>query len=121
MFYYVYVLISKKDKKFYIGYTNNLQRRINQHNKGKTDSLKNRRPLKLIYFEGYINKKDAQEKEKFYKSGRGHEVLKKILENTLKQEKEEEISGHGGPSESEGQMAVRLCPSALLCFIMFMC
>jgi len=84
MFYYVYVLISLKDKKFYIGYTSNLKRRIFQHNQGKTDSLKSRRPLKLIYFEGYINKKDAQEKEKFYKSGRGHEVLEKILKNTLK-------------------------------------
>jgi putative endonuclease len=86
MFYFVYVLISLKDKKFYIGFTNNLKRRISQHNQGKTDSLRYRRPLKLIYFEGFINKKDAQEKEKFYKSGRGHEVLKKILENTLNEE-----------------------------------
>jgi putative endonuclease len=87
MFYFVYVLISLKDKKFYIGYTSDLKRRIFQHNQGKTDSLKNRGPLKLIYFEGYINKKDAQEKERFYKSGRGHEVLKKNLENTLKDKK----------------------------------
>jgi putative endonuclease len=87
MIYFVYVLISLKDKKFYIGYTSDLKRRIFQHNQGKTDSLKNRGPLKLIYFEGFVNKKDAQEKEKFYKSGRGHEVLKKILENTLKDKK----------------------------------
>jgi putative endonuclease len=86
MFYFVYVLISLKDKKFYIGFTNNLKRRIFQHNQGKTDSLRYRRPLKLIYFEGFVNKKDAQEKEKFYKSGRGQEVLKKILENTLNEE-----------------------------------
>jgi len=47
MFYFVYVLISLKDKKFYIGYTSDLKRRIFQHNEGKTDSLKNRGSLGL--------------------------------------------------------------------------
>ncbi len=103
--YYVYVLLSIIDKKLYIGYTNNLKRRIKQHNEGKTDSLKNRRPLKLIYFEAYFDKKDAQDKERFYKSGRGHEVLYKILKQTLKKEG---IESHGAPSESEGEMSVRL-------------
>ncbi|MGB9883129.1 MAG: GIY-YIG nuclease family protein [Microgenomates group bacterium] len=104
MIFYVYVLFSLKDKHFYIGYTNDLKRRIKQHLSGKTKSLRHRKELKLIYFEGFLNKKDALEKEKFYKSGRGHEVLNKILKNSLLQLN----SGHGGSSESEDQMSVRL-------------
>ncbi len=84
MFYYVYVLLSFKDHNLYIGYTNNLKRRILQHNQGKTDSLRGRRPLKLIYYEAFLEKKDAQKKEKFYKSGRGHEVLYNNLLETFK-------------------------------------
>ena len=40
MFYYTYVLLSKKDNKFYIGYTKNLKLRFEQHNKGKVQSTK---------------------------------------------------------------------------------
>ncbi len=106
-FYYVYVLVSLKDNNLYIGYTDNLKRRLKQHTNGRTKSLKLRQPLKLVYFEAFINKKDAQEKEKFYKSGRGHEVLYKVLKQTLKEYKNIN-SGHGGSSESEDQMSVRL-------------
>ncbi|GAB4219244.1 MAG: hypothetical protein Fur009_4440 [Candidatus Microgenomates bacterium] len=49
------------------------------------------------------------DKERFYKSGRGHEVLYKILKNTLNYCKsKDKNSGHGGSSESEDQMSVRL-------------
>jgi len=102
MFYYVYILLSLKNKNLYVGYTSDLKRRIDQHNRGKTDSLKHRRPLKLIYYEAFLDKKDAMKKETFYKSGRGHEIIYKMLVNYLK------LFGHGGPSESEGQMSVRL-------------
>jgi putative endonuclease len=84
VFYYVYVLFSLKDKKLYIGYTKDLRRRIKQHQQGKTKSLKFRRPLKLIYYEAFTNRKDAINKEKFYKSGRGHKILYQILKETLK-------------------------------------
>ena len=47
-FYYVYVLKSKKDKKNYVGYTENLKLRFEQHNKGLVASTKNRRPLVII-------------------------------------------------------------------------
>jgi len=57
-FHYVYVLISLKDKKHYAGYTQNLELRFEQHQKGKVESTKYRRPLELIYFEGCLNKED---------------------------------------------------------------
>ncbi|MFA5806441.1 MAG: GIY-YIG nuclease family protein, partial [Melioribacteraceae bacterium] len=56
---YVYVLKSIKDDKFYTGYTNNLQRRIEEHNSGKVASTKNRVPFVIVYWEGCLNQKDA--------------------------------------------------------------
>lgn len=85
MFYYVYVLQSLKDKKFYIGFTTNLKNRVKDHNNGINISTRNRKPLKLIYFEGYINKGDALGREKFLKSGSGLRYLKKQMRNYLSQ------------------------------------
>ena len=82
--YYSYVLFSLKDRKLYIGYSTDLKSRISKHNEGLITSTKSRRPLILILAEAFINEKDAREREKFYKSGRGREVLKKKLENTFK-------------------------------------
>ncbi|MDH5767762.1 MAG: GIY-YIG nuclease family protein [Nitrospirota bacterium] len=77
--YYVYILHSQQDNKFYTGYTNNLQRRIEEHEAGNVESTKNRRPLKLIYYEAYTEKEDAQNREVFLKSGSGKRYLKKQL------------------------------------------
>jgi len=65
MSYYVYILQSEKDGLHYIGFTNNLKNRLNQHNNGEVESTKNRRPLKLIYYEYCVNKKDAIHGEKY--------------------------------------------------------
>lgn len=77
--YYVYVLHSKKDNKFYTGYCNNIKRRTDDHKAGEVKSTKNRRPLKLIYYEAYIEKADAQNREVFLKSGSGKRYIKKQL------------------------------------------
>jgi putative endonuclease len=58
--YYVYVLKSKKDGKLYIGLTNDLKKRLREHNKGLTLSTRYRRPLSLIYYEAYLSPKDAR-------------------------------------------------------------
>lgn len=81
--FYVYVLKSLKDKKFYIGRTNNLKERLKQHNRGETTSTKVRRPLELVYYEAFKYKKDAQEQELFYKTGQGRRVLKSRLKSVL--------------------------------------
>ena len=49
VFFYTHVLMSFKDGEYYIGYTNNLKQRIEEHNAGKNVSTKPQRPLKLIY------------------------------------------------------------------------
>lgn len=82
-FYYVYVLISKKDNKFYVGYTNNLKSRFEQHSKGQVDSTKNRRPLELIYYESCLDKNDASHREKYLKTYLGRHFLKNRLKSYL--------------------------------------
>jgi len=81
--YYVYILLSLADDKLYTGQTNNLKRRLQQHARGEVTATKNRRPLKLIHYEYFINKEDAEAREKFLKSGYGHEQLFNFLKRTL--------------------------------------
>jgi len=66
--YYVYLLQSKKDGKFYIGYTSDLKLRYKQHIEGLVQSTKNRRPLQLVYYEAYGNKNLAEEREQKLKN-----------------------------------------------------
>jgi len=84
MFYFVYVLLSKKDNDFYIDFTTDLKQRIKIHQRGEVKSTKARLSLELIYFETYKNKLDAEKRERFLKSDSGHKYLKKQLENYLK-------------------------------------
>ncbi|MBI2515231.1 GIY-YIG nuclease family protein [Candidatus Wolfebacteria bacterium] len=79
MFFYTYVLRSNKDDRNYIGCTNNLRRRIEEHNRGKNFSTKNRTPFQLIYFEACRSEEDAKQREKYLKSTVGRRFLKKRL------------------------------------------
>ena len=54
--YYTYVLQSMKDTNFYMGFTQNLKLRFEQHNKGLIESTKNRKPFNLIYYEACLIK-----------------------------------------------------------------
>jgi len=78
---YVYILQSLKDKKFYIGVTSNLEKRLYYHNSGKNKSTKYRRPFILVYFEEYTDKSDAYKREFFLKSPKGYQEKKRIIEN----------------------------------------
>lgn len=81
MFFYTYVLLSLKDEEYYIGYTNNLKKRLEEHNSGKNFSTKPRMPLKLIYFEACLNEDDAKQREKYFKNTIGRRYLSKRLRN----------------------------------------
>lgn len=82
-YYYVYVLRSLKDGKFYTGYTSNLIRRLDEHNSGKTYSTRNRVPFELIYWEGCINQNDAMKREKYLKSSWGKRYIKNRIKHYL--------------------------------------
>ncbi|MDZ7611796.1 MAG: GIY-YIG nuclease family protein [Candidatus Moranbacteria bacterium] len=77
----VYVLLSLKDNCRYIGSTNNLERRIREHNSGQVRSTKNRRPLKLLFKEKCLDSKDARKKERFFKTHKGYNYINKRLED----------------------------------------
>lgn len=82
--YYIYCLISKRLKKLYVGFTEDLKKRLNEHNSGKGGDFTSKNgPWKLIFYEAHINKRDAQAMERFYKTGYGREVLKGKLKNYL--------------------------------------
>jgi putative endonuclease len=74
----VYILHSQKDNKRYIGYTQNLERRLNENNNGICKSTKNRRPLKLVHTESFKTKSEAMQRERFFKTGKGREFLNTI-------------------------------------------
>ncbi|MFA4836833.1 MAG: GIY-YIG nuclease family protein [Dehalococcoidia bacterium] len=79
--YYVYILQSKKDMNLYVGYTADLQKRTEQHNKGVVESTKNRRPLDLIYYEACISQADALHREKYLKTAYGKRYIKNRLKD----------------------------------------
>jgi len=83
MFYYLYVLQSIEDKKFYVGYTNNITKRLAEHNSGKVKSTKNRKPMKLVYWEGCLSQKDALKREKYLKTAWGKRYLKNRIGDYL--------------------------------------
>ena len=84
--YYVYILLlSNKD--LYKGKTDDLKRRIPEHNRGGVESTKNFRPLKLIHYESYLLKSDADRREKFLKTTEGRRLLRQQIRDILKQEK----------------------------------
>jgi len=82
-FYYVYVLQSEKDHKFYIGLTSDIRKRLDEHNSGKVSQTKNRCPLELIYWEGCLNQRDAARREKYLKTTWGKRYIKSRLEQYL--------------------------------------
>jgi putative endonuclease len=77
--WFVYALRSIRDDNLYIGISRNPEKRVSSHNKGKTESTRNRRPFILVYEESCGSLAEAREKEKYYKSGVGREHLKKLI------------------------------------------
>lgn len=78
MFYYVYVLRNKRDNSWYIGFTSNLNRRIQEHNEGKGGrTTRQKKDWELMYCECYRDKRDALGREKFLKGGSGRNFLKR--------------------------------------------
>jgi putative endonuclease len=78
------VLISLKDLKFYIGRTNNLSRRMAEHDVGKNISTAKRRPLCLIFYESFLDKKDSVRRERYFKSSKGKTTLRQMIREFLK-------------------------------------
>lgn len=81
--FYTYLLESRLDQSWYIGYSSDLRKRFESHNKGENKATKSKKPWKLIYYEAYVEKSDAKGRELFLKSGSGRKFLKKQIKNYL--------------------------------------
>lgn len=80
MSYKVYVLKSEITGHLYKGVTNNLERRLKEHNSGKAQYTRKFKPWTLVYFEEFDTFDEAREREKFFKSGIGREFLQNKLD-----------------------------------------
>lgn len=87
MFFYVYVLQSIKKGNLYIGYTVDLRKRLEKHNRKLNFSTKAYAPWRLIYYEAYLNREDAQRREKYLKTNQGSRLLKRMLKEYFYSEK----------------------------------
>ena len=72
--FYVYLLHSAKDNGFYIVFSTDLKKRLSEHMRGASFATKSRGPWKLIYYEAYTERKDAEGRERFLKSGAGRRL-----------------------------------------------
>ena len=75
MAFYVYILKSLSDNRFYTGSTEDVAGRLKKHNQGKVRSTKSRRPFELIYQEVYETRTEARKRENYLKSGAGRRFL----------------------------------------------
>ena len=82
--FYLYILKSQNDGNLYIGSTNDLRRRLSEHNSGKVQSTMSRRPLELRYYEAYANEHNARKREtSLKKDGRALAQLKLRISESL--------------------------------------
>ena len=77
--FYVYVLLSLCDDRTYIGYTDNIERRLQEHNAGRSKATKHRRPFKLLFTEEFNTSKEAKHREVWWKTGAGRRKLKEYF------------------------------------------
>ena len=83
MFYYNYVIQSKKDRNLYTGRTIDLKKTLIEHNQGLNKSTKPYMPWKLIYYEACLNEEDAKRREHYLKTSQGQRLLKARLREYL--------------------------------------
>ena len=83
MYFYTYVLLSNKDRRFYTGCADDLKRRFEEHQRGRGDSTKDRRPLELVYYEACRDRKDARRRELYLKTYHGKMFLRNRLKSYL--------------------------------------
>jgi putative endonuclease len=76
--YYAYILKCKTDGSLYKGYTNDLERRLAEHNSGKSDFTSRKGPWELVYHETFENQEAAIKREKYFKTAAGRRFVKKL-------------------------------------------
>ena len=78
--FYVYILKSEKDNSFYIGQTNDLDKRLNSHNQGLSRYTSRKLPWVLVYSEEYKTRKEALGRERFLKKQRNRDFYESLID-----------------------------------------
>lgn len=81
--FYTYIIRCGKTETFYTGTTNNLKKRLEQHDKGRVKYTKDKLPLELVYFEACLNKDDAYRRERYLKTAIGKRYIKNRIKKGL--------------------------------------
>lgn len=81
--YFVYVLLSKNDNQFYVGFSANVEKRLSEHNAGENQSTVSRRPLILLYYEAHLSKEDALRRENYFKTTKGKSTFRQMIRISL--------------------------------------
>ena len=77
--YYVYILTNKSTNAFYCGVTNNIERRLEEHNSGKTKSLRGYLPFELVYKEFYNDRVSAVRRERYIKAQKSRVFIENLM------------------------------------------
>jgi putative endonuclease len=77
--YFVYILKSEKDGSFYTGFTQDLARRLQQHNIGKVKATRYKRPFRLVYNEAHPNATEARQREYYIKSQKSRKFIEGLI------------------------------------------
>ncbi len=83
MEYSIYILQSLVDQSYYIGYTQNIDQRLVDHNSGKSRYTSKKKPWKLVYQETYSTKGEALKREKFLKNQRNRSFYNQLISNKI--------------------------------------
>lgn len=75
----IYILLSEKDNRYYVGSTNDLERRLDEHFRGSEIATKHRRPLKLVYKEEFDTLIEARRREKRIKKQKSRSFIEKLI------------------------------------------
>ena len=100
--YCIYVLISQTDGNLYTGFTTDLQRRLDEHNSGRSLATAPRRPFRLLFCEYHASKSDALKREKCLKTSAGKRTLRLTCHDALAEFREQPRSPTLPPGETTG-------------------
>ncbi len=80
--YNIYIIQSEKNNSYYIGQTNDLERRIDEHNRGKDKYTRNKTPWKLVYKENFENRNEAIKRESGIKKKKSRSYIEWLIKNS---------------------------------------
>lgn len=81
--FFVYVIESLKNGGLYHGFTENLERRLKEHNQGSNFSTRKDKPWHYIYYEACVNRRDAERREEYLKTTQGRRLLRRRIKEYL--------------------------------------